>query len=180
MSDSVCPQCGQCGVRLAPGANFCASCGAPVLPSSLPLLEQMKQLASRLNAGLSEKKGVWTLTRLVAERKAFLSRKRLEYIATFRIDDGAREIRFTEMLKESGSGLSSGSDMDDLSPGFGFKASSFKSGMGGREGHIEEQSSLFGSQYQYSFDFKAIRVQVEALARESGYTCLYQITPIGL
>ncbi|MHB8159666.1 MAG: hypothetical protein ACYDGS_04125 [Thermoleophilia bacterium] len=59
--------------------------------------------------------------------------------------DGVRTIRFSEMLKESGSGVSGGGGFDgDMSPGFGFKKETYKTGAGPREGTIEEQSTLFG------------------------------------
>ena len=46
------------------------------------------------------------------------------------------------MLKECGFGLSSGGD--DMSPGFGFKAGTYNTMSGAREGGIKEQSTLFG------------------------------------
>jgi hypothetical protein len=42
-----------------------------------------------------------------------------------------KEVRFTEMLKESGSGLSSGGFDHDSPSGFGFKKGTYKTGMGG-------------------------------------------------
>ncbi len=146
----------------------------------MDLQGSIQQLAKNRGATLSEKKGTYIFQLLVAERKAFLSRKRLEYIAKFRIDDGAREIRFTEMLKESGSGFSSGGDPDGMSAGFGFKAGVYKSGMGGLEGTIEEQSRLFGKTYAYKFDLGAIRAEFEAAAKSAGYALRYQVTPLGL
>ncbi|MDO8507969.1 MAG: ribonucleoside-triphosphate reductase [bacterium] len=142
-------------------------------------MEEVKKYADSISAELSEKKGVWTLTKVVAERKAFLSKKKLEYIAKFRFDDENKEIRFTEMLKESGSGISSG-DMDDMSPGFGFKAGTYKTGMGGREGSIKEQSNLFGKDYSYEFKFEEIRAKIEEIAKNKGYDFKYQITSKGL
>ena len=106
---------------------------------------------------------------LVAERKTFLTKQRLEYIAKFRLDDALKELKFTEMLKETASGLVSGGSSDDISPGFGFKATKYKSGAGGREGTIEEQSELFGKRYDYQFDFRKIRNQFEELARSADY-----------
>jgi hypothetical protein len=146
----------------------------------MALLDEIKRIAQQAGAMLDEKKGVYTFRVLVAERKAFLSKKRLEYIAKFRIDDTGKEIWFTEMLKESGSGLSAGGDMEDMSPGFGFKASVYKTGMGGREGTIEEQSNLFGKTYAYKFDFKAIKGQFESTAQSAKYNFKYQMIPIGL
>lgn len=118
---------------------------------------------------------------VIAERKALLSKKKLEYIAKFRIDDGTKSIRFSEMLKESGSGISSGGGIDsDMSPGFGFKKESYKTGAGPREGTIEEQSTLFGKQYEYRFDFKEIRGGMEKIAADNGFSFGYSITPSGV
>ena len=143
------------------------------------LQDEIKRVFSALPAEFSEKKGLFTVEYLVAERKSFLSKKKLLYIAKYRIDEDKREVRFTEMLKESGSGLSGGGDFDS-SPGFGFKKETYKTGGGAREGAIEEQSSLFGKQYSYSFDFKALRAAIEKKAQEAGFTFKYQITSIGL
>ena len=52
---------------------------------------------------------------------------REQYIAKFRILDDQKTIHYCEMLKESGAGISSGGDFDS-SPGFGFKAETYKSG----------------------------------------------------
>ncbi len=142
-------------------------------------MEEIKKYAESISANLSEKKGVWTLEKVVAERKAFLSKKKLEYIAKFRIDDDSKEIRFTEMLKESGSGVSSGS-IDDMSPGFGFKSGTYKTGMGPREGTIKEQSNLFGEKYDYEFKFEEIRGRMEEITKKMGYNFKYQITSKGL
>ncbi len=147
----------------------------------MALLDEIKRIAAEIPAEINEDRGTHTLRFLVAERKAFLSKKKLEYIAKFRIDDQGKEVRFTEMLKVSGSGLSSGSGgFDDVSPGFGFKKETYKTGAGPREGTIEEQSTLFGKDYNYRFDFKTIRPKLEELAKIAGYEFKYQITPSGL
>lgn len=104
----------------------------------------------------------------------------MEYIAKFRIKDDTKELKFTEMLKETGSGLSVGSPTQERAPGFGFKATVYKSGMEGRSGTIEEQSNLFGKTYEYKFDFKTIRGKIEELAKSANYNFKYQITQIGL
>jgi len=143
------------------------------------LQEEIKQVFSIFRGEASEKKGLFSVEYVVAERKSFLSKKKLVYIAKYRIDEDKREVRFTEMLKESGSGLSNGVDFDS-SPGFGFKAESYKTGGGAREGYIEEQSNLFGKKYNYTFDFKAIRGAIEKKVQEAGFVFKYQITSIGL
>lgn len=83
------------------------------------------------------------------------------------------------MLKESGSGLSMGG-LDEPTPGFGFKAQTYKTGFGPREGTIEEQSELFGKKYSYSFDFSVLRGRIEKAASDNGYSFRYQITSLGL
>ena len=152
-------------------------------------IDDIKNLAESITgasgspAELKEKKGAWTMKAVIAERKAFLSKKKLEYIAKFRVDDDSKTIRFSEMLKESGSGLSSGGsgfDSGMSSPGFGFKKETYKTGAGPREGTIEEQSKLFGAQYDYIFDFKEIRGSIEKIAADNGYTLEYKIVPAGI
>ena len=142
------------------------------------LIEQIKEYVAGLPATLKEKRGIYSFKFIVAERRALLSKKKLTYSAKFRVDDGNKELRFTEMLKESGSGISSGDD--GIGSGFGFKKESYKTGTGARGGSIKEQSELFGAQYSYMFDFSKIREEIERLARDSGYTFKYQITPRGL
>ncbi|NLE95279.1 MAG: ribonucleoside-triphosphate reductase [Dehalococcoidia bacterium] len=144
----------------------------------MALRDDLAACAKRIPADLKEKKGVYTLEFVVAERKAFLSKKKLTYSAKFRIDDDKKELRFTEMLKEASSGMSSGDS--DMSPGFGFKKEKYKIGAGPREGSIEEQSTLFGKEYTYSFDFKTVRTCIEHAAVAAGYAFKYQVTSLGL
>lgn len=66
------------------------------------LLDAIQGIAATQGLALTEKKGVYTLERVVAERKAFLSRKRLLCRARFRIVEEGKESHFTELLKESG------------------------------------------------------------------------------
>lgn len=146
----------------------------------MDFLEEIKRIANEIPAEIKEEKDKYILEFVVAERKSFLSRKKLIYKAQFKIDEEKKELRFTEMLKESGLGISSG-DMDDISPGFGFKSGTYKVGTGGeRSGTIEEQSNLFGKTYNYQFDFGKIRKQVEEKAKEAGYVFVYKVVPIGL
>ena len=141
----------------------------------MALIDEIQKIAAEKKAEVTEKKGIYTLRFVVAERKAFLSKKTLEYTAKFRIDDEPKLIKFTEMLKESGMGLSGSS-------GFGFKTethNTFNKG-GQREGTIKEQSNLFGKQYSYEFNYEEIRNKIKELAESAGYEFKYQITPIGL
>ncbi len=142
------------------------------------LLDDIKTIVAAIPARLKEKNGLYSFEFTVAERKAFLSTKKLAYRAAFRIDEAGKELRFSEMLKETGSGLSTGPD--GISPGFGFKAETYKTGAGPREGGIAEQSNLFGKQYKYSFDYSRIRKEIEGAAVKAGYGFKYQITTVGL
>jgi hypothetical protein len=147
------------------------------------LVEAIREIAAGIPAGFTEDKGKLVLEFVVAERKAFLSRKKLVYRAQCRVDEAAKELRFTELLKETGFGLSSGSGEGGdfgTGPGFGFKKETYQTGLGAREGTIEEQSSLFGKQYTYRFDFTSIRGQIEAKAGEAGYRFVYKLTGFGL
>ncbi|MCC7572482.1 MAG: hypothetical protein KO464_03730 [Candidatus Methanofastidiosum sp.] len=116
----------------------------------------------------------------LAERKAFLAKQKLIYSAKFRVDEQNKEVRFTEMLKESGAGMSSGGIDSGMSPGFGFKKESYNTMSGAREGTIEEQSNLFGKKYEYKFDYGAIRKKFESKATEHGYKFTYKVTSVGL
>jgi len=136
------------------------------------LLQVIKGFAEVQGLSLSKDKGCYLLEKVLAERKGFSSRKKLIYRAKFRIDDEKNELQFSELLKESGLGLSSGDE--GLSPGFGFKTESYKTGPGRREGSIEEQSLLFGKQYNYSFDFGVFRRSIEDAARTEGYAFIWK------
>ena len=142
------------------------------------LSDEIAKFVEGIPATLKEKRGVYSVEFTVAERKAFLSKKKLVYSARFRIDEGKKELRFTEMLKESGSGVSSGDS--DFGPGFGFKKDTYKTGAGPREGSIEEQSKLFGAQYSYAFDFSKVRASIERETVKAGYAFKYQNTSLGL
>jgi hypothetical protein len=142
------------------------------------LMEDIAKFAATIPATLEEKRGLYSIEFVVAERKAFLSKKRLTYKAQFRIDDEKRALRFTEHLKESGAGVSSGGD--DMGPGFGFKKETYKTGTGPREGKIEEQLRLFGKEYSYTFDAATVRTAVEQMASKAGYSFAYELTAHGL
>ncbi len=145
----------------------------------MSLISEIQKYASAIPAELKESKGIYELTATLAERKAFLSSQKLQYQAKFRILDDEKLIRYFEMLKESGSGMSTGGDFDS-SPGFGFKTETYKTGGTGREGDIEQQSILFGKKYEYRFEFKTVRAKIEELARVEGYRFDLQLLPRNL
>lgn len=116
---------------------------------------------------------------VLAEKTSFLSKKKVEYQAKFRVDERERVVRFFEMLKESGSGMSGGGP-DDVGGGFGFKKETYKTGGGGREGTLEAQGNLLGQTYSFTFDYGWTRAAVEAISAHHGYRFEYQLTPKGL
>ncbi len=116
---------------------------------------------------------------VIAEQKSLLSKKRVEYSAKFKVEDGDREVRFFEMLKESGAGMSGG-DAGDVGGGWGFSKEVYKTGPGGREGNIEAQGSLLGGKYSFTFDYLKIRSAIQAIAEQHGYRLDYRLTPKGL
>jgi len=142
------------------------------------LVDELKKMVRAIPADLKEKKGVYSIEFTVAERKVFLSKKKLTYSAKFRVDEERKELRFTEMLKEASWGMSSGDS--GFGSGFGFRKETFRTGVGPREGTIHEQSVLFGKQYKYKFDFAKVRTSMESEAVKDGYAFKYQATPIGL
>ncbi len=142
----------------------------------MSLLQDISSFIKSLPAEVEEKKGVYRFSCVVAERKAFLSRRKLEYLARFRVDDAEKTVKFTEMLKESGSGISGG----DAAPGFGFKTETYNTFKKERKGTIEEQSGLFGKRYDYRFDYSTIREKIKELTQSAGYEFHYQVTPAGL
>ena len=115
---------------------------------------------------------------VIAEQKSFLSKKTVEYSVKFAVDDGERVVRFFEMLKESGSGMSGGGP-DDVGGGWGFSRETFKTG-GAREGSITEQGALLGKKYSFTVDYGRVRERIQRIATAHGYRFEYQITPKGL
>jgi len=107
---------------------------------------------------------------VIAERKAFLNRQKLTYRCSLKIYEEEKNIKFFEVLKESGSGVSTGSMDNDFGPGFGFKVEKTKVGLQGREGTIKEQSDLFGKKYEYNFNYERVRNEVLETAKKHGYT----------
>lgn len=144
------------------------------------MIEEVQQALSNYDGTWKEKNGVWEFSSVIAERKAFLSKKKLTYQAKVRIDSVNKTINFSEMLIEAGSGLSSGGGGfdDGMSTGFGFKAETYNTMSGAREGNIEEQSNLFGKKFEYKFDYKDVRVKIEELAKNAGFEFKYQILPV--
>jgi len=142
------------------------------------MIDNIKTSLDNYNGSWSEKKGLYEFKSVIAERKAFLSTKKLTYSFKMRIDEENKVVKFSEMLMEAGSGFTSGGYDDGMSTGFGFKTETYNTMNGGREGSIQEQSDLFGKKYEYTFDYKDIRSKVEEVVKSGGYTFEYQILPV--
>ena len=91
----------------------------------MDLDQAIKAYTKEISANLKEKKGVYNLTLVVAERKTMMSKQKLSYEAKFKVDDKENTVKFTEILKESSSGMNA--DM-------GFQSTSYRTGKGGTAG----------------------------------------------
>ncbi len=140
-----------------------------------PLIEECNKALVPYGGKWSEKKGLWDFSAVIAECKTFLSKKKLTYSLKIRIDEGVKTVKFSEMLMEAGSGFSSGGDLDS---GFGVKTESYNTFSGARSGTIQEQSTQFGKDYSYSFDYAEIRSRVQAVVEQAGYKFEYQVLPV--
>src|SRR4030042_2522612 len=138
------------------------------------MIEEIKEALESYDGEWKEKNGVWEFSATIAERKAFLSKKKLTYSAKMRIEDDAKVVKFSEILIEAESGFTSGGDFDNgMSTGFGFKTESYNTLRGAREGSIEEQSNLFGKKFEYKFDYKEIRYKAQEAAKSDDYRFEY-------
>ncbi len=142
------------------------------------MIDWIKKALEGRDGKWTEKKGVWEFSTTIAERKAFLSKKKLSYSLRVRVDDAAKVVKFSEMLVEMGSGLSSGGGFDDgMSTGFGVKTQSYNT-FNARQETIEEKSLLFGKEYTYTFDYKEMRAKVKDIIERAGYRFEYQVLPV--
>lgn len=145
----------------------------------MPVADEIRAYFASLPAAKTGGKGQnGEVKMIIAEQKSFLSKKTVEYSARFAVDEAARTVRFFEMLKESGSGMSAGDG--DFGGGWGVSKETYKTGFGGREGTIEQQGALLGKRFGFTFDYGRIRDEARAIAERNGYQFSYQITPKGL
>jgi hypothetical protein len=136
------------------------------------LIEEIKKIAGEKGAAFLEKKDACCFEIVLAERKAFLTFRKLVYKVSCKIDPAKHELRFSEMLFEKGWGLSGGDS--DRAPGFGFKTETYKCVPGQMpERVIEERSILFGKKYEYKFDLSEIRSKIREAATREGFGFRY-------
>ncbi|HML50252.1 MAG TPA: hypothetical protein PKD84_02430, partial [Propionicimonas sp.] len=109
-----------------------------------------------------------TITRVLAERTSVLARQKLEYRATIIVDDAAWQVRYSDSLKETGGGFTSGDPGE--SSGFGFSGGTYSSTGGeGLADDIAEQITHFAKAYTFDFSYEQWREQVRTIAAEAGY-----------
>lgn len=142
------------------------------------LAEEISGIASLYEASIGKSGCVYTVEKVVAERRAFLSKKKLVYTAQIKIDDESMELHFSESLKETGSGISTGSGIEQMTCGYGFKKETYNTKGIQRTGLIEEQSKLPGKNYDYKFDYGELRAAIESISKKRGYNFVYQILPL--
>lgn len=140
--------------------------------------DAIEKVVSEVGGKMTEKKGLVSVEATIAERKAFLSTKKLTYSFRVRVDEETKTVHFSEMLKEAGSGFSSGGFDSEMSTGFGFKKETYNTTSGAREGSIEESSKLFGKTFEYKFDYAKVRRELEAAAKKDGYRFEYSVLPV--
>lgn len=141
----------------------------------MALQDEIRAIVAAIPAELTESKGVLSFSYVVAERKMLLCKQKLVYAVKFRIDETRKELTFSEMLKETGFGLSGGTTDSGISPGWGFKKSTCQTALGPREETIEERSTLFRKKYSYTFDFSRIRERMKTAAAAAGYNFIYKL-----
>ena len=136
------------------------------------MIERIKQVLQQNGGDFKEKNKFTEYKTVIAERKAFLTSQKVEYIAKFKIDEAAKKVEFSEMLAKKGAGMSSG-DPDFGGAGFGFSAETYNTTSGAREGGIQQQADLFGKKFDFNFEWNAIRPEIEKIAQENGYQFEY-------
>lgn len=143
----------------------------------MPLQEQILSYLSNFNGSLDQKEGLYIFRYSVGSRDTALTHKAVTYTAKFRILEDNNLVRFTEIVKESSSGIGAG---EDLAPGLSYKKESYQSGADGRSGDLQEQSSLGNNTLSYSLNYQEIRNTVKRLAEQNGYQFKYKILPWGI
>jgi hypothetical protein len=145
---------------------------APTAPPSL--LTELHRFADAWQLTWTEKHGTVRLERVVAERKAMLGTAKLTYRATVSVDEARREVSFTELLAERGTGMSSmGDDEGGMGNGFGFQTTSYNTRKDTIADRIEDQARQYARQYTLDFPFARVREVVAQIAGAGGYGFRY-------
>ena len=68
----------------------------------MPIATDLLALGHQLHADITDKKGTITIECVVAERKSFLSKKKLTYSIKCRPNDTTRDLDFSEIIHDAG------------------------------------------------------------------------------
>ena len=147
----------------------------PVQPTPAPpdLLTELRRFADAWQLTWNHHHGSVRLERVIAERKAMLGSARLTYRATITVDDAHRQVAFTELLAERGTGLSSGDDEGGMGNGFGFQTTSYNTRKDTIADRIEDQARQYARRYRLDFPYARIREVVAQIAAATGYAFRY-------
>ncbi len=129
--------------------------------------EELRGIAAEFGLDSKEEKGVVALSRPAAEKKGFLSKRKVTYRALYKIDPEKKELHFTEFLVESGSGAG----------GTGSESWSTGRDKEGPEGRVGKRMSALAKKYQIHFPAVEVGVRFRQAAEAGGYAFTYQKTP---
>ena len=140
---------------------------APVTPGAgHAVLTELHRFADAWHLAWNQERDTVRLERIIAERKVMLGTAKLTYRATVTVDDARREVAFSELLAERGSGITSGGDDGEGSGfGFGVQTTSYNT----RRDTIEDQARQFSRQYVLDFPYARVREVVAQIAAAAGY-----------
>lgn len=134
------------------------------------VVTELHRFADAWQLTFCETRGVVQLERVVAERKVMLGTARLTYRAAVTVDDTRREVAFTELLVERGTGLSSGGDDEGgMGNGFGFQTTSYNTRKDTVADRIEDQARNYARHYRIDFPYARVREVVAQIATGAGY-----------
>jgi hypothetical protein len=147
---------------------------APTAPGGHPVLTELHRFADAWHLTWSQKRDSVRLERVIAERKVMLGTAKLTYRATVTIDETRRQVSFSELLVERGTGVSSGGDDGEGSGfGFGLQTTSYNTRRDTIADNIEEQARQYSRQYVLDFPYARVREVVGQIAGAAGYGFRY-------
>ena len=148
---------------------------APTAPGGgQPVMSELHRFADAWHLTWSQKRDSVRLERVIAERKVMLGTAKLTYRATVTIDETRRQVTFSELLVERGTGVSSGGDDGEGSGfGFGIQTTSYNTRRDTIADNIEDQARQYSRQYVLDFPYARVREVVGQIAAAGGYGFRY-------
>jgi hypothetical protein len=139
------------------------------------VLFELHRFADAWHLTWSQKHDNVRLERVVAERKAMLGTATLTYRATVTLDEARREVAFSELLAERGTGISScGDDGESSGFGFGIQTTSYNTQRNTIADTIEDQARQYSRHYALDFPYARVREVVGQIATAAGYGFRYR------